>query len=277
MKMRIFSFIITFASIFSCTAVNLLGPQVLPASKFISKKKVALVGFHPYSTATAGNSLDGWIDTPCKSEISQIYGTDLKSEFFKGRRNVEAEFRAAYPEKTQAISSLSFGDPISKFPVSGWNTDISEENIKNYMDFSYKYISAGALPDLCEVFDWDAITKKFKMKKRDVDYYVVGIFTPVFSRPTVLGAITFAVSYPLSFLSLGIIPLTQQKLTRSYFRVYDSELNLVKEIKTENSFWNLSAIWVFPSERNRVVESYSYDPPVWEKDVAELEKAWKPE
>jgi len=277
MKMRNISNLIILVSVISCSSVNLLGPPILPSTKLVSKKKVALVGFHPYSTATVGNELDGWIDTPCKSEISQIYGTDLKSEFFKGRRNVQAEFRAAYPEKTQVISSLSFGEPISKYPAKGWNTDISEENIKNYMDFSYEFISAGALPDLCEVFDWDPQTKKFKMKKRDVDFYIVGIFTPVFSRPTILGAITFAVSYPISFLSLGIIPLTQQKITRSYFRVYDSELNLIKEVKAENSFWNLSAVWVFPSERNRVVETYSYDPPVWEKDVAELEKVWKPE
>ncbi|EPG74078.1 hypothetical protein LEP1GSC058_4148 [Leptospira fainei serovar Hurstbridge str. BUT 6] len=249
----------------------------MPIRKLDTRKKVALVGFHPYSTATVGNKLDGWIDTPCKSQISQKYGTDLKSAFFKGRRNVPSDHRAAYPLRNQLVHPLSWGEPIGKFPTSGVESGIEEENISRFMEFSYSLLGAGALPDLCEVLEWDSGSKTFQLKKRNVDYYVVGIFTPVFSEPTVLGAITFAITFPLSFLTVGILPMAMEKRTESYFRVYDPKLNLVKEIKASNSFWRLDAIWAMPSDRSRVVEKYSYDPPAWEKDVAEMDKTWKPE
>ncbi|PNV71528.1 hypothetical protein BES34_021370 [Leptospira inadai serovar Lyme] len=249
----------------------------MPVRKMDTRKKVALVGFHPYSTATVGNKLDGWINTPCKIAISEKYGTNLKSKFFKGRRNVTSDERAAYPLRDQLISPLSWGEPINKFPSSGIQSDIEEENIRRFLEFSYSLLGAGALPDLCEILELDSGAKTFQLKKRDVDYYVVGIFTPVFSEPTILGAVTFAISFPLSFLSIGIIPMAMEKRTESFFRIYDPKLNLIKEIKTSNSFWTLDAIWAMPSDRSKVVEKYSYDSPAWEKDVEELDKVWKPE
>lgn len=259
----------------SCTTANLLDPPSVPKER-IDKKKIALVGFHPYSTESVGNKLDGWINTPCKSEISLRYGTDLKSAFFKGRRNVPSDHRAAYPLPSQVISVLSYGSPIAKFPASGLDERISEGNIQGFIDFSYKHMAAGALPDICEVLDFDSQTKTLRMKKREVDYYVVGIFTPVFFKATVLGAVVYAATFPFSILSLGLIPSFFEQKTESYFRVYDSKLNIVKELETGHSFWQISALWVFPSERNKAEDEFSYDPAVWEKDVEELDKAWKP-
>lgn len=266
-----------FFFVFSCTAANLVGSEPVPKVRLDSRKKVALVGFHPYSTSTVGVKLDGWINSPCKSVISQKYGTDLKSAFFKGRRNVPSDHRAAYPLSSQVVSPLSWGEPISKFPSTTWEENIPEENIKDFIEFSYKHLAAGALPDICEVLDWDASSKSFRLKKRNVDYFVVGFFTPVFWRPTFVGAVSFAVSFPFSFLSLGILPTVWQKQTDSFFRVYDSKLNVVKNLETKNSFWTISALWVFPSDRSKVVEEFSYDPPAWEKDVEELDRAWRPE
>uniref|UniRef100_UPI001FEEF43F Lp29 family lipoprotein n=1 Tax=Leptospira kmetyi TaxID=408139 RepID=UPI001FEEF43F len=261
----------------SCTSMNLVDSDPPMKQRVASMKKVALVGFHPYSTETIGVKLDGWIDTPCKSEISQKYGTDLKSAFFKGRRNVPSDHRAAYPLRTQVVGPLSWGDSISKFPAAGADESVSEENIFRFMEFSYSLVGAGALPDLCAVLSWDAGSKTFKMQKRNVDFYAVGFFTPVFSRPTVLGAITFGVTLPLSIFSIGILPTMQQRRTESVFRIYDSKLELVKEVKAENSFWSLDAIWAMPSDRRKLTEGYSYDAPAWEKDVEELDRSWKPE
>ncbi|EQA47335.1 hypothetical protein LEP1GSC050_1822 [Leptospira broomii serovar Hurstbridge str. 5399] len=275
-RSRILLVVSLFAMI-SCTSMNFVGPAPVRKERIGQKSKVALVGFHPYRSILVGEKINGWLTATCNIELANQYGKKFNAAYFKGRRNVVSKHVMVVPKFDQVLGGISWGEPIRNFPASGLDTDAPQERIKEFINFYYNKSEAGAIPDLCEVLDWDPKSNSFQLRKRNVDYYAVGIFDPRFRYYTLLGAILTVPTSMISLFTLGTLPAIQEMKTVSTFRIYDAKLNLIKEVVTDNSFWTMDAWWVFPSPRSRAIEKFTYDAPVWERDVETLENSWNPE
>ncbi|TGK12385.1 hypothetical protein EHO60_09045 [Leptospira fletcheri] len=263
---------------FSCVTSYKVGDPILAkhSASSATENMVGLIGFRPYYPVPQNETIQGFPKSECTNYLLENYGSKFFSDFFKGRRNVSGQRYLAVPKKDQIVAPLDWGVPIAEILFSGMDKTVDQESIRNFIRDFYDQELAGSILDLCELFDWDPIGKNLALKKREVRFYVVGHFVQKFERQTLRGSGIHALTYFFSIFSLGIIPIINEEWTDSLFQIYDSKLHLIRQETVSNSVWSFTGWWISSNDRTRKKETFVYDPPVWERGVAELNERWSP-
>ncbi len=185
----------------------------------LDKNKIALVGFYDFHTEQVG--------------LGKIRRYVSKIDY-----------------DTRILGSLAeIGTPIEELKDSGVNNAIPPENIAslvyNYTQLTGK-MGIGVLSPLF-IRDKEAL----QLKKRDVDYYIVGYFGPRTSinkrNIAFLGLIqklTFIISLPTLFT----LPVWHDYYTDNIIQVYDSKLNPVFNYSQKKYTNGLMAWWITPND-----------------------------
>jgi len=189
----------------------------IPAN--LDKKKIALVGFYDFHTDQIG--------------LGKIRRYVSKVDY-----------------DTRILGSLSeIGTPVEEIKDIGIDTSVPPENIASLVHNYTLLTGKMGIGVLSPLFQSDKDT--LQLKKRDVDYYIVGYFGPRTSinkrNIAFLGLIqklTFIISLP-TFLTL---PVWHDYYTDNQIQVYDSKLNPVFNYSQKKYTNGIMAWWLTPND-----------------------------
>ncbi|MBP6739451.1 MAG: hypothetical protein KA146_05650 [Leptospiraceae bacterium] len=191
--------------------------ESIPAS--IDKKKIALVGFYDYHTDQVGSG-------KIRRYVSRIdYDTRILGDLIK------------------------IGTPIEEIKENGLVDSIPSGNISSLMYNHSQLTGSEGIGTLNPLFKKE--NGNFVLRKRDVDYYIIGHFGPRTSinkrNIAFLGLIqklTFLASLP----TLLTLPVWHDYYSYNYIRVYDRNLNFLFEYSKEKYTNGIMAWWVTPND-----------------------------
>nr|PJZ92911.1 hypothetical protein CH379_10650 [Leptospira ellisii] len=192
--------------------------EKLPAK--YNPKRVALVGFRPFATifkGQTGNTL----------HYEAIVNYDL--DYRKNLKDV--------------------GVPVESIPARGTDPSIPKERVEVFTKLYLDSVKWTGIPELKQVFETREIKKgdptnlAYTLKKRDVDYYVVGIPGPPFLSGGDFYILKFLGTAHISLGTLFTIPWWMDNRVESTIYVFDSKLNLIKTWKRESVYNGTLAWW----------------------------------
>ncbi|TGJ98983.1 hypothetical protein EHQ53_10630 [Leptospira langatensis] len=227
MKIRIFFLLFAILISNSCASrysVNRLDTEPPPSQQVFKKFKIAYLGFNTFKSTKHKNP-DGRVDFEAVAE----------------------------PD------SRTLKEPIAgSFPIPGENKpnglrkDISQEKV---MGFARSYLSVTGPTGIKELEKFLEINKgpdgySYALRNLPYDYYIVGLHAPVFEKPrnVALGFVTVFSSL-LSVVTLGILPSYEAYEANTVVRVYDKNLNLLKEFQYDNNYSVWRALWMPPNPK----------------------------
>ncbi|TGM10792.1 hypothetical protein EHQ81_18420 [Leptospira selangorensis] len=149
-----------------------------------------------------------------------------------------------------------YGKKIESIPANGIDSGINQENIKEFVTKLglYKDTSKTELEKIFEIRKGNDGKEIYSLKRREVDYYVVGFFPepiPGSKTENFLSLLKLTTMIPAA-ATLSTIPLWEDEFYLNTFTVYDKKLNLVKSIASD---YKLNKIFSWWGER-----SYNLDP-----------------
>jgi len=205
------------------------------------QQKIGLVGFYPYS-----------------------------AQFVEGGYGYR-KYQAQLDYSKSMKKLLGFGTPISEIPANGvQNVPIS--NILRFIS-DYRAISnESGQQELQALFQFEGTSNTTaKLKKRDLDYYIVAIHLPPFPK-TNSGILTILYDIFGSVITLWTLPFVDSFDSHSVFAVYDKNLNLIKDFSYKNSYSQWFSWWMVPDFTGFFVPSYSEPPPekVFFRDIEQF-------
>ena len=159
---------------------------------------------------------------------------------------------------------VPYAKPVEEFHAKGFDSSVSAEKINyliaNYLNVTMKY----GIAELSKMIEYKGKTPR--LKKRYVDYYVVGIHLPVFAGSTSI--FLSRLTCITGLLTLGILPFYDTHPIASIFMVFDNKLNPVKSFKYEDEYTTLTAWWMIPNMEGY----YEQCPPpdIWESQVVKF-------
>ncbi|WP_404820711.1 Lp29 family lipoprotein [Leptospira yasudae] len=184
--------------------------------------KVALVGFYPFK--------------------SQYIGSTGRTMHYAALLNYEHDFK---------FSLKNIGTPIEKIPEAGLNSSVSKKNANEFCSNYLQLVKASGIDEISKAVkikvtgEGDQTKYECELKRRDVKYYIVGVFGPPF---TTGGPLALAKGIPTFFLgafSLFTIPWWTEGQTELTIFVYDEKLNLLKKWE-DTSLYNMTVAWWNP-------------------------------
>jgi hypothetical protein len=188
------------------------------AEPVITNKKIALIGFYPnFSLFQSTGYNAGYRVTTYESVL----------DYTKGMKKM-----------------FKVGKPIEDIPYNGYDKTVTSEKSKEFALAYLTEVKKSGAQELGLLFDVKG--NDFFLRKRDVDYYLVGIHGPAFVKRTDWGHFYSLSSIMLSALTLGIFPTIDRQQVVSKFRLYDNKLNLIKEWEKETKFTIIGSFFVNP-------------------------------
>ncbi|RHX83418.1 Lp29 family lipoprotein [Leptospira stimsonii] len=197
---------------------------------FLSKKKIALIGFNAYDYEIALLKLN---------RQHRNTGVLTKGTGFNGFRYYLVA--NAYSEKS-FMSSFGIGKDLSDYSTS---EAISEE-INYYMLENYKSIvkENSEKIDEPDLFYDLLFKKKFqKIKNGTIDYYILAINYSPFQRSSVLGWFSIPLSIIPSIITFNFLPVVDHQVSYSKFMIYDKNLSLLDELEIKNEYFVFHSLW----------------------------------
>lgn len=186
----------------------------------IQNKKIALIGFYPFHAYQTGSYTSG--------------------------RTTYTTMTAVLDYKNSTKPFIKQFQPIDQIKESGLNTGVPENQVKEFVKFYLEKVKKSGLDELSKVVDAKKIddkTTKLSLKKRDIDYYVVGIHGPPFIKSSTAGIGKFFLSVFFFMGTAGTVPLWGDKTVTSEFHVFDKNLQFVKKYEYSNVYNVLTAWW----------------------------------
>jgi|JI8StandDraft_1071087.scaffolds.fasta_scaffold00078_5 hypothetical protein len=184
-------------------------PKSMPVE---GKAKIALVGFYPFTYSST-----------TQSRVTTTTATlDYRSPMKK-----------VFP----------IGKSLDEIPTSGIDVSVPSDTVK---EFTLNYLSnvkKSGILEISKMVESKGEGEKavFSLKKRDVDYYLIGIHGPAFDdSPGNIGR-TLLTAH-LSILSLGTFPFWGSVGNNSTFLLYDKNLKLI-DTKTYSDRYEFIAGW----------------------------------
>lgn len=200
----------------SCRTYILIDNSV-PFTEFgiLKTKKIALIGFKPFIP---------------KVKVS------------KDKRQDDEKFF----ETEELINAFEYGKHYKKYPTSEVDKKVPEERVEKFIRDYIEMVNAknAAL----ELEDFVVVDEKgkFKLLKRDVDYYLIGYHGPkvrenndVFSK------------FLLGFLwaySMSIVPYIDQINSEYRFILYDNQLNKISDHSSQLYFTTFTNWYFFKND-----------------------------
>ena len=168
--------------------------------------RIALLGFYPFTSRVTGSSVSGNVRT--------------------------TTYVATLDEGLELKRVVPFGTPIQDLPVVERKEITREEAIRIVRIFVGEVKRSG-LKEMSQLIEVTA--GKHYIKKRDVEYYVIGIHLPAFARskPQGLGFLKIF----LTLFSFGLYPYDTPLIISSKFVVLDRDLMPVKTFEYNGTYW----------------------------------------
>ncbi|MBL0267044.1 MAG: hypothetical protein IPQ05_25210 [Leptospiraceae bacterium] len=203
------------------------------------QKKVGLVGFYKYIYFP-----DDFIYQEAELDfIRMFYKNNPKvftADLVRENTSFDSTYEVRFSEESQK-KSIRIGKDYKDFKESGIDETVSEAQIR---EFVLKFLTNTNRSAQTEIANLIKIkNKEVKFIKRDIDYYVVGIYNPSISESTYLGLFARTITSFLSVPTFLTIPFfDRESMTKN--SIYDNKLNLKKEFIYEDSYWSMNAWWV---------------------------------
>ncbi|MCR9141360.1 MAG: hypothetical protein NXI24_03850 [bacterium] len=197
--------------------------------------KIALIGFYGYTSRPAENAAGE------RGIIAEIdYSRDLKQ-------------------------AVGMGVPAANIPFKGFRK-IQPENRNAFIEDYIQFARDSGFVELAKVFNFDGDEPRFK--RRDVDFYIMGIHVPPFSerRPGCLTLLPELVGW----LTLGTVPIWSQYQSGSIIHIYDGELEKVGSYYYDSSYSAVASWWFLNGDA--WISEPSAPPPlkIWSGDVKQF-------
>ena len=203
----------------------------------LRRYKIALVGFYPFYTT---------------SERSGDITTTTA--------------RLDYDRSLKDLSQL--GKPVEEYPVTG-RVRISKDSMVEKLKPYLTRVRRSGIDEMEKLFDLGSDEKTIYFNKRDVDYYLVGVFGPPFGRcsENLLGL--------FSLMTLGVIPFSQSCQSETTVLIMDSDFNQVGQVTSQSESSSIGSWWFFwldlPKNGGESYDSKQMDRILYESDVAKVE------
>ncbi len=228
-KLKLLLIIILFLTNYNCKSYilmeeNKIDPEIHKMAKTRKDLKIALIGFYTFN-----------------SKLIQSTGRTRT-------------YQATLDYNSSTKEYFIYGKPIESFASNGRNEAISPELVNQLIKDYYYSVSDSGLVEMIKLFEFNKIDSKLNisLRKRDVDYYIVGVHGPPF-QDHFSKQLKFMISFPLYILTLGCSPVWEEVVTESKFNIYDSKLNLIKSLNYNNKY-NILISW-FGTENNIEIKS----------------------
>ncbi len=193
---------------FSCTifqTIKVPEDKIGKLSDSNTKLKIALVGFYPVT-------------------VSYRY----EGRYFISTASLDYD----HPMK----DAFPIGQPVEQIPTSSIDSTIPAARCYLFVSNYLELVKKTGITELNKVVDFDIPSDKEELdktkclvKKRDVDYYIVGINGPSFRNNRT--GIRLLFNLLLSVSTAFTFPIFEKCEAYSIFMIYDSKLNLIKTVK----------------------------------------------
>ena len=203
------------------------------------QKKVGLVGFYKYIYLPSPLYYE--YDLNFLRVFYKYNPLAFKADLIRDKTQVIHTYEPYLAEESEK-KNVRFGKDYKEFTEQGFDESVTEKKIAF---FAMEYLedtnrnAQTEFSNLIKIKNKDA-----KFIKRDIDYYVVGIFNPTSPESTNLGILAKTISSLLSIPTFLTIPFLDREFMNSRFLIYDNKLNLKKEYKYEDSYWSMNAWWI---------------------------------
>ena len=203
------------------------------------QKKVGLVGFYKYIYLPSTRYYE--FDLDFLRVFYKYNPLAFKADLIRDKTQVIHTYEP-YLAKESEKKKVRFGNDYKEFTEQGFDEGVTEKKIAF---FAMEYLedtnrnAQTEFSNLIKIKNKDA-----KFIKRDIDYYVVGIFNPSSPESTNLGILAKTISSLLSIPTFLTIPFLDRESMYSRFLIFDNKLNLKKEFKYEDSYWTMNAWWI---------------------------------
>jgi hypothetical protein len=245
MKLR-FCLTICLLCFSSCTRYLINDVETI---KEFSRKdiKIGLVGFNAFNAGSFTTS------TPDGSRRTKV--TTTTTAFFDSEIQLKKE--------------LGFGEPMENFVQPGLNTDITQENLMQFIKLYLEHTKASGVEELSTFMEIPESRNKinqFKFKNNTFDYLILGNHKPIFREDDetkksnsflMVGAI----------LSFFLIPIDRHDKRESTFYIFDKNLNLVDKKEFKDSVQVLFGFLVIPNKNTpngNITYGYAFRPHIQE-------------
>ncbi|WP_425528865.1 Lp29 family lipoprotein [Leptospira gomenensis] len=233
-------FLSTFA-IFECSTYYFRGNEHQTLGRIQSPRRIAYLGFYTYKR----NGRDTIID---------------------------------YTSRT--IPNFRLGKYTRDFDEEQFRNDVDEKKCENFVIDYLRIVGPSGFPEILTLFKLEKKEEKvftYKLKDVPVDYIVVGIHLPRSTeyRNFAYKALSY-LTHTISFFTLGFFPAVGVYEANTIIKIYDRNLNFIKEKKFDHSFSTISSIWISnnPADCNASGDCLFWDSPqglVYEMNGPEIE------
>ncbi|MBW0433748.1 hypothetical protein HGB47_08980 [Leptospira yasudae] len=218
MRNLIFILIAVVGFVFNCNRHFFLKEFPVSGDVKIEKKpKIAYVGFRTFDARMTGSS---------------------------GRRTTYTA-ELTYAERT--IPKLEKAVFIDELKSNGTRKDLSSDLVKAFAMSYLQEVKISGLKEISYLVEMEkqGETVIYKLKDYPVDYYVIGIHGPAFTEASNIGVgFLHLFSTLFSMVTIGLIPSYSSEEANTEVRVYDRNLQLINNLKYDNSYSSISSIWI---------------------------------
>lgn len=266
---KIISFIFLVSFVLQCHRYTYFFAQPKPLSnEDISgkdlNKKIGLVGFckffYPIHRDNFENDLN-FIKAFYKKKPSMFEEVTIKADSFGAPFVFEA--RVCGEDWKQKIK---IGNDVKQILFTELDLQIERSKINNFVETYLSEVKRSGQTELSAMIKF--INGKPLVPKRDIDYYIIGVFSPPIRKSTNLGLFARFTTLLISVPTLYTVPYLDRDYTDSKFYIYDNKLNFIRAFDYRNEYWNISAWWLNQlspsinlSDSNLEKREFPYYPP----------------
>ncbi len=231
-----------FGAILLCAAVrcvqyDLRPPPDLTGPPVDQSLKIAFVGFRPF-----GNFLN------------------------RGKDRIEQ--RLNYLVSLSDL--LEFGNILDDVPTTGLNARVSEFRIQAFRAAFLRILGPSGEDELNKLFTYSSgpAGKRWYLRARDVDYYIVGLHLPRRESATLRGCATSGLTILPFLFTFGVFPFMEEFRTRSTFLVLDANLKHLKTFEYTGIYRKRTSITVRTGYRG--TPGGAPPPAVFQSEIAQF-------
>lgn len=245
----------------------------------LKNRKIGLIGFTPFKFADYRKIHTSKPETVNDPDYQKMllwlnrnrknaeYNENMFLRFTGGK--YATIFRASPDTQNSTAQAADYGTPVSKLESKGKGRPQNINGLAGMCSDWHSLMNHYSFQDLKQILHFPENEISPELKNFDIDFWAAGYHGPAFSDRQSVWMLT-VIPY---ILTLGTFPLILEKEKNSIFRVYDRQMNLVREMNYKEVYKKMNAWWIFWSKNGEVFPEYSTVPAeIFEADVRRFSK-----